>query len=520
MLLVQDFLEHSAAATPDRIALRCGERQATYREIDERANRLGAALRARGVGRGDRVVVWHGNDVATVVAIFAVTKIGAVFVLAHETSKVHQVDFVVRNCRAVALLVRARDAADATGMLAPAGPLQVVVVVDGPAHPDPRVVAFDDLVAGGSPERPARVAIDRDLACLIYTSGSTGEPKGVMSAHHQVVFASGSILQFLGMAASDIVLCALPLAFDYGLYQLLMTFRCGGTLVLERSFTYPAACLDRIQQTRATVLPGVPTMFALLLDLDRTHWDLSSLRLLTNTAAALAPSHVARLRAALPQARLFSMYGLTETKRTLYLPPEFVDTHPGSVGIAIPGTEVWIEDERGQRLGPNQVGELVVRGGHVMSGYWEAPDATAARFPPGPLPGERVCRTGDLFTRDEQGLHYFVGRADDMLKCRGEKVSPKEVENVLLELPGVLEAAVLGVDDALLGQAVVAVIVRRDTGLDARQVLRHCRMRLEDFKVPRRVEFVVHLPKTNTGKVRRADIALSAPSPDQDEPVT
>lgn len=507
MLLVQDFLEQTAARTPDHIGLVCGAERLTFADLDARSNRIANLLLARGVLRGDRVVLWCPNSVELVVAIFGALKAGAVFVVQNEASKPDQVAYVVGNCRARALVTTARQAGPASAWLDAGGTLDTVLQVDGePA--DARFVAFGPASLAGDASRPRCESIDRDLACLVYTSGSTGRPKGVMSAHHQVVFASGSILQYLGIGPADVVLCALPLAFDYGLYQLLMTFRVGGTLVLERSFTYPAECLLRVAEERITVLPCVPTMFALLLDLDLRQFDVSSVRILTNTAAALPPSHVERLCAAFPRARLFKMYGLTETKRTLYLPPEHLASHPASVGFPIPGTEVWIESETGARLGPGMVGELVVRGGHVMSGYWEAPEETAARFPPGPHPGERLCRTGDLFLRDEAGFHYFVGRADDMLKCRGEKVAPKEIETVLHEMPGVVEAVVVGVPDAVLGHAIVAVVVRRDPALTERDVLRHCRARLEDFKVPRRVEFHDRLPKTNTGKVQRSAIEL------------
>jgi acyl-CoA synthetase (AMP-forming)/AMP-acid ligase II len=201
------------------------------------------------------------------------------------------------------------------------------------------------------------------------------------------------------------------------------------------------------------------------------------------------------------------MYGLTETKRTLYLMPEELDRRPDSVGKAIPGTEVWLEDDSGKRLGPGEVGELVVRGRHVMRGYWGDPRATAERFPPGPLPGERVCRTGDLFRMDEDGFFYFVGRKDDIIKTRGEKVSPKEVENVLYRLPGIREAAVIGVPDPVLGQAIKAYVVLNGAALTEADILRHCREYLEELMVPRFVEFRPELPKTGSGKIRRAELA-------------
>jgi Acyl-CoA synthetases (AMP-forming)/AMP-acid ligases II len=304
----------------------------------------------------------------------------------------------------------------------------------------------------------------------------------------------------------------LPLSFDYGLYQVLMTFRFGGRLVLERSFAYPAAILRRIEEERVTGFPGVPTIYALLLQMDLSRYDLSSIRYLTNTAAALPPSHVLELRRTFPWARLYSMYGLTETKRTLYLPPEEVERRPASVGIAIPGTEVWIEDEHGNRLGPGEVGELVVRGRHVMRGYWEAPEATAQRFRPGPLPGERVCYTGDLFRMDDDGFLYFIGRKDDIIKSRGEKVAPKEVENVIYELPGVVAVAVVGVPDPILGQAIKAFVVAKNADLTEMQILAHCRSRLEDFMVPRYVEFRDELPVNTSGKIARRELtqALNA----------
>jgi acyl-CoA synthetase (AMP-forming)/AMP-acid ligase II len=272
--------------------------------------------------------------------------------------------------------------------------------------------------------------------------------------------------------------------------------------VLERSFAYPALILQRIQEERVTGFPGVPTIFAMLLQLDRSAFDLSSLRYLTNTAAALPPSHIQELRAGFPGVTLFSMYGLTETKRTLYLPPEQLDRKPGSVGIPIPGTEAWLVDEDGNRLPPGSSGELVVRGRHVMRGYWEAPEATARRYRPGALPGERICWSGDLFRTDADGYFYFVSRKDDIIKSRGEKVAPKEVENVIQMLPGVM-AAVVGVPDPTAGEAVKAFVVAGGRAYTEAEIIAHCKAHLEDFMVPKYVEFRTELPMTSSGKISK-----------------
>lgn len=497
MQRVDDLLWATAGRWPQRTALVCGDERLSYGELATRVERLAAALRARGLRRGDRVLMWLPNSVPLAVVLFATLAAGAAFVVVDPSSKPDRLATLYADATPSAVFVPAARAA----LVQPVLPDASLFLVGGDAGD----TGYEALLAAAAPGL-ARDHVDRDLACLVYTSGSTGGQKGVMSAHHNVVFAVRSILGYLGTGADDVVISALPWAFDYGLYQLLMVVACGATLVCE-PFTFPAAFLERLAAERATVLPGVPTMWALLLGMDLAGFDLSSLRCLTNTGAALSPAHLDRLRQLLPRARLFAMYGLTETKRTLYLPPEWLDRKAGSVGIAIPGTEVWIEDEHGRRLGDGEVGELVVRGGHVMLGYWNAPEASARRFPPGPLPGERLCRTGDLFRRDADGCHWFVGRRDDLLKSRGQKVAPIEIEHTLREMPAVVDAAVIGVDDDTLGTAIVAHVVPREATLDARAVLRHCKARLEDFKVPDRVVFHAALPRTSNGKVDRAALA-------------
>lgn len=511
MLLVNDCLERSAARTPDKVALICAEMRLTYREIDAMANRLAHALRDGGVERGDRVILFLPNSVELVVGIFAVLKANGTFVVVNATTKADKLAYLVNNCRATALVAEARQESLIAPVLEAAPSLRQVVLTGArAAELSAGREGFEDygtIQQTFPAHRPPRTAIDRDLACLIYTSGSTGHPKGVMSAHHTVLFAASSIISYLQNQPDDIVIDVLPLAFDYSLYQLLMVFLFGGTLVLERSFAYPTMILSRMEQERVTGFPAVPTIFSLLLQMDLTRYDLSALRYITNTAAALPPSHIEQIRHKFPWATLYSMYGLTETKRTLYLPPDQLDARPGSVGIAIPGTEVWLEDDAGNRLERGQVGELVIRGGHVMQGYWELPDATARRFRPGPTAGERLCYSGDLFRTDEEGFFYFVGRRDDIIKSRGEKVAPKEVENVLYMLPDVVEVAVVGVPHPVLGEAIKAIIVCSGEALGEKEVLRHCRRHLEDHMVPQSVEFRDSLPKTDSsGKIRKTGL--------------
>ena len=506
-MLVQEFLENSADSLPNKVALVSDGQRLTYAEVEAQANRLANAFKEQGLQRGDRVVLYLPNSIEIAIAIFAVLKAGGVFVPLNPSTKYDKCAYILNNCQAKVLIATGRQAELAEQLAQEVSSLNTIVLTSLPAEtPSFHFLSYAAIQCDYDAQRPAKVNIDLDLACLIYTSGSTGDPKGVMSDHSNVVFAASSIIEYVGNVESDIVICLSPLSFDYGLYQLLMVFKFGGTLVLEKGFAFRAAILKRIAEERVTGFPGVPTIYAMLLKMDLTPYDLSSLRYLTNTAAALPASHIVEIRATFPWARLFSMYGLTETKRTLYLPPEQLDKRPDSVGIAIPGTEVWIEDEQGERPVAGEVGELVVRGRHVMRGYWDDPEKTAIRFRPGSIPGERVCYTGDLFRMDNEGFMYFVSRKDDIIKSRGEKVAPKEVENVIYSLPGVREVAVIGVPDTMLGEAVKAFVVVEGNGISQTDILRHCRTHLEDFMVPKFVELHSELPKTLSGKIKKTDL--------------
>ena len=481
----------------------------TYAQIEAASNRLANALIARGLKRGDRVALYLPNNFEAVVSIYATLKAGGVFVMINPATKKEKFLYILNDCRATALIMEAQNAVDTSSavILTKAPSLRFCVLCrqagTGAGEENDSCLVFEKLPDDQPPVPPKLRNIDLDLACLIYTSGTTGEPKAVMCDHSNMVFVASSVMEYLKNVESDVILNVLPLSFSYGLYQVLMTFWFGGTLVLEDSFAYPPLILDRMQQERVTGLPGVPTMYAAILKMDVSAFDLSSLRFLTNAAAALPVSHILEIRRRFPHAEFYSMYGQTECKRALYLPPDQLDERPGSVGIAIPGTEVWIEDESGNKVGSGEVGELVVRGRHVMRGYWEDPQRTSERFRPGPIPGERIYHSGDLFRMDDKGYLYFVSRQDDIIKSRGEKVAPKEVEHVLHTLKGVVEAAVVGVPDPVLGEAVKAVLVVDGVKLTQAEVQAHCRAHLEDYMVPKHVEFRTELPKTGSGKIKR-----------------
>jgi long-chain acyl-CoA synthetase len=520
--LVED-LRRAAASAPDTEALVAGDRRLSFAELHTAASALAARLQALGVERGDRVAILLPNGAEAAIAIYGTLRTGAAFVPLNPTIKADKLAYVLRDCEATAVITD-----DALAPLAHAASSQAPTVrhtLRAEEAADARGTRSCPAASvswpGGARSRPAPTTapISVDLAAIVYTSGSTGRPKGVTLTHANMTFAAGSIVAYLELTADDRVLCVVPLSFDYGLYQLLMCVRTGATLVLERGFAFPGRVLELLARERITCLPGVPTIFQVLTSAGRAGPDgggapgddLPHLRVLTNTAAALAPATIDALRAAFPQARLYSMYGLTECKRVAYLPPEQLDDRPESVGIAIPGTEVWIEDDAGARLPPGEVGELVVRGAHVMQGYWNDPAATAERLRPGRWPWERVLATGDLFRQDEEGFLSFVGRRDDILKSRGEKVAPREVEAALHAAGGVRTAAVVGAPDRLLGQAIVAyVVLHEGADLTPAQLRRHCANSLEDYMVPARIELRESLPTTPNGKVDRSRLAEEA----------
>lgn len=508
---VEDFLRNSARQFRDKVALVAGERRFTFGDLDEASDRLAAVLSDRGVCRGDRVVVFMDNCWEAVVATFAVMKAGAVLCPINASTKAGKLAWLLGHCRASALILQDRLAASAAAALAEAHSVKLTVMVGDAIPPGlANSIRFDEAIAGSAAgPLEARAGIDLDLAMLIYTSGSTGLPKGVMITHQNAVASSNSVISYLHNTSDDVILNALPISFSYGLYQVLMAAKVGATLVLEKSFVFPQAIFEKMGAERATGIPIVPAIASTILQMkDLRPGAFAHLRYITNAGSALPPSHVERLQELFPAARIYSMYGMTECHRGTWLPPDQVRLRPGSVGIAIPNTEAWVVDEKGNIVAPDVVGELVIRGAHVMKGYWENQDATDNTLRPGPYPWEKVLYSGDLFRRDEEGYLYFVARKDDIIKTGGQKVSPKEVENVIYALPGIIEAAVVGLPDPVLGMAIKAVVVvEPKAGLTPRDVIRHCARHLEDFMVPKVVEFSDSLPKTESGKIKRRQVA-------------
>jgi len=509
------LLRGSAPEERRRIALLADGQSYDYGQLLDASQKMAGAFYGFGIHRGDRIAIFLDNSWPCVVAIYASLMAGAAFVLVNPQTREEKLEFILRDSGARVLVTAGHLAhvfAPALLRLEPAPG----VICAGCAPKETAMRSFEQVVAAERRAEPEVAAIPLDLAAIIYTSGSTGTPKGVMQTHQSMVFAAGSIIEYLRLTADEKFLCVLPLSFDYGLYQLLMSVMLGAVLALERSFTYPAQVYGRLRDERVTVFPGVPTIFATLLAAHRrTPLSFPSVTRVTNTAAALPDEFVPELRQIFPSALIYKMYGLTECKRVSYLEPELVDAKPGSVGKAIPGTEVYILSESGEPTPAGRVGLLHVRGSHVMAGYWNRPELTEQMLRPGKLPGERVLCTHDLFKMDDDGFLYFVERTDEIIKTRGEKVSPIEVENALHRIPGVREAAVVGVPHPLLGEAVRAYVTTDPAmPISVQSIRAGCAATLESFMVPAEVILCGHLPRSPNGKIdkRRLNQAPGPPA--------
>jgi len=523
-MLMHHFLEICANRLGDKTALVSRNQRLSYLEIYQKAHQLANFLAEIGVRRQDRVVIFLDNSAESVIALFGILKAGCAFVMLNGGMKAPKLNYILKDSGASAMISHVGKRRLVREAMAGASCLKHFIWCgdqqqDGDGVPDdpdensgiqtstPWSQLFESasMLSNGSLPH----TIDLDLAAIIYTSGSTGDPKGVVSAHYNMVSAASSIIRYLKNTENDIILNALPLSFDYGLYQVLMAVIFGGTVILESSFVFPYRIMESLVQEKVTGFPIVPTMAAILLKMEQlARFDFGTLRYITNTGAALPVTHIRKMQEIFPHVDIYSMYGLTECKRVSYLPPEQLSRRPESVGVAMPNSEAFVVDSQGRSLGPHEVGELVVRGSNVMLGYWNAPEETARVFRPGQHRREALLYTGDLFRTDEEGYLYFVARKDDLIKTKGERVSPKAVENILCAFNGIVEAAVIGVPDPVLGQAIKAFIVRNERQVfSEKDILAHCTGNLEPFAVPKYLEFRKTLPKSPSGKIDKKHLA-------------
>lgn len=487
-----DFVREGAKRWPERLYLSDGFQELTYIETWRRIASISSWLEQRGVGRGDRVVMVTENRIETALLFFAVAQVGAISVVLHPQMKAEGLRRILEQTEPKLGLLESSTSA----LREEFGAIPIVWL-----GKEGEELLFSDLIALPNPEPVPFPGIDQDPAFLVFTSGSTGTPRGVILTHDNVRFVSVAIMGRLQYRAEDRLAIFLPLSFDYGLYQLFYSAMVGASVFMGRPEMAGPELPRLLSAEGITVLPGVPTLFGGLIKMQRYRpVPLPKLRVITNTGDLLPQSYIQSLRELFPHARVFPMYGLTECKRVSILLPEELDARPESVGRPLDGTEVFAIDAQGNRLPPGETGELCVRGRHLALGYWRAPEETAKRYK---FIGEghsRVLVTGDFGSVDAEGFLHFHGRSDFLIKHRGHRMSPAELEEEACRLPDIVAAGC--VKDEAKDQLCLFVSLARE-GMKEADVVAALNEKLEPAKVPNRVIFLPDLPKTGNQKVDR-----------------
>ncbi len=482
-------LDHlTLLGAPAAPALITREGELDYAELEQTVGALAAALKARGLAGGDRVSSWLPKTRMTAVLPLACARAGLVHVPINPLLKRAQVAHILADSGAALLIT---------------GEARLRTLTEGDLPASCSAVTEEEgaaMLAAAERLPPSSAAPDQ-LAALLYTSGSTGRPKGVMLSHANLWLGAISVAHYLGLTAEDRVLGVLPLSFDYGQNQLLSTWSAGGCAI---PIEYLAAkdVIRAVERHDVTTLAGVPPLWVQLIEANWPPSALLRLRRLTNSGGHLPPSIVRRLREMFPAAEIHLMYGLTEAFRSTALAPSLLDEHPDSMGAEIPFAEVMVVGADG---GQAEAGELVHAGPLVARGYWNDPERTAERFRPAPSHsryGGTAVWSGDRVRRDAEGLLYFVGREDAMIKTSGNRVSPTEVEEAAVASGLVAEAVALGYPDHRLGEA-IALVVRGDKGIEA-ELRNHLKRELPNFMQPSAILWRSELPRNPNGKLDRA----------------
>jgi long-chain acyl-CoA synthetase len=478
-----------AKARPADVAILSRRESVTYGGLVALAEHVEVALRAAGIAKGARVGILAENSAFWVASYLGILKLGAVatpFPARLDGQRLRTLAELTA-CRALCLdVTRARTFA--------AAPLEQCALVT----PKTLSGAGEDTSAEGHAHAAsAKVAEREDLAALMFTSGSTGEPNAVKVSHRNILANTDSIVEYLGLRRGDRMMVLLPFDYCFGLSLLHTHLRVGATLVLNNASHLAEDVLDDMERYECTGFAGVPAIYQHFLrrsSLPRR--ALPHLRLAQQAGGKLADALITEFRRAQPQVRFFVMYGQTEaTSRLSYLPPEHIEDKPGSIGRGILGVTLRVLDAEGRPVVPDEIGEIVAEGENVACGYL-VPDPARQSFREGRL------YTGDLGRVDEDGFIYLVGRTSDFIKPSGHRVSSKEIEDVLVELPDVVEAAVVGVPDPDLGEAVKAyLVIREGQELALKQIHDYCKGRLPLYAIPRTIVFLPSLPKNGAQKV-------------------
>ena len=518
--LIHQLIVQSAQTTPDAPALLFKNQCFSYAQLQHQVEAIANAFLGLGIGPGERVGIYLPKQPETVFGLFGAAAAGACFVPINPLLKPRQLAHILPHCNVRVLLTSNTRLELLADVVRECPDLHTIIVVEdqvADSVPDlpQRLVSYAELCRSASSDYTSHRRIDTDMTAILYTSGSTGNPKGVVLSHRNMVAGARSVASYLGNTPNDRVLAVLPLSFDAGLSQLTTVFSVGAAAVLM-DYLLPRDVIRAVARYGITGLAAVPTLWNQLKDLQWPAEAVQSLRYITNTGGAMPVPTTRALQKTLPHTLIFLMYGLTESFRSTYLPPDQVSVRPDSMGKAIPNAEVLVINEAGRECAPREPGELVHRGALVSLGYWNDPEKTAERFKPCPTQPQEIPHTelavwsGDQVMKNEEGYLYFISRKDEMIKTSGYRVSPTEVEESAYASGLVAAAAAVGLPHPGLGQAILLVVTPGANATATKDledaVMAHCRRELPNFMIPSIIVARSALPHNQNGKIDRRTV--------------
>jgi acyl-CoA ligase (AMP-forming) (exosortase A-associated) len=516
ILNIHDLLLNSTERYPDKNAAYHADNALTYNQIYDQSLRLANALKKEGVNKGDRVCFFLEKRFEKIVSIFGISLCGGVFVPIRKLSREAQVAHIINNSGASIIITTAFRAKHLFDNIPQTPGLKTIISIDNIEDtqlPDEvRVVYWNDIQENCSTNNPDVIISEHDTAAILYTSGSTGNPKGVVLNHLNIIAGAKKVASYLNINNDDRIISLLTFGFDYGLNQLTTAFLHGAQIVLL-DYIFPKDVLRTIRKHGITGMAAVPTIWLQLMQLSWEGTCMESLRYITNSGGAIPQQYVMELRKRLPQTDIYLMYGLTEAFRSTYLDPALVEQFPTSIGKALPGEEIMVLDEDDRPVKPGETGQLIHRGSLVSQGYWNDQESTSKRFRRNPLQSkeipvpEMVVYSGDYVRIDHQGLLYFSGRKDEMIKCSGNRISPEEVEEILYGNKNITEAVVFGIHHEIFGQTIFAVVSQKK-GINhgTKELMSYCKKNMPQYMVPTEIEIWDSLPRNTNGKLDRAAI--------------
>jgi amino acid adenylation domain-containing protein len=525
--LLNHLLSESAARRPEREAVRFGEASLTYAELDALTNQLARTLLASGLKPGDRVGIYVHKSLSSVVGVFGILKVGGVYVPLDPSAPVKRLAYITRDCEIKVLVTSTEMLPNMPEFFSEGLPLEVLVVTDGQNHINVtlpltvRLIPWTEVTSQDNRRLQGMRTTEDDLAYILYTSGSTGEPKGVMISHRTIFTFIDWCYATFRMTENDRVTSHAPLHFDLSTFDIYVTIKAGGTVVLvpEGLSVFPVQLADLLQKERITVTYLVPSILSMMVNYGRLHeHDFSALRAILFAGEVFPIKYLRQLKEAIPHAEYYNLYGPTETNVCTYYKVQAKDVTPDStepvpIGAACENIEVFAVNDEGHLVKePGQEGELWACGPCVAQGYWGDRERTAKSFRPAPIETRfdgLAYRTGDIVTLDQDGVNWrYVGRRDHMIKSRGYRIELGEIEAALIAHGDVREAAVIAIPDELIGNRIKAFVVSaQQDGLTAKEIEVYCAQRLPRYMLPESIEFLDQLPKTSTGKIDRTLLA-------------